>query len=250
MNEARVVIHADADVLASAVAARLAVRLIDAQAEHGSASIVLTGGRIAEKIYTALAAAPVSDAVAWDRVELWWGDERFLPSGDPERNETQIRSALLDKLPLAAERVHPMPASDGPDGDDPEAAAISYADDLSSAAGGHGELPRFDIVLLGIGEDGHVASVFPDHPLVDPSGPVSAVRDSPKPPPIRTTLTLDALNTAHDVWILASGAEKADAVGRALAGAEPAHVPAAGVRGARRTLWLLDREAAAGVAHR
>jgi 6-phosphogluconolactonase len=250
MSEARVVIHADADVLASAVAARLAVRLIDAQAEHGSAAIVLTGGRIAEKIYTALAAASVSDAVAWDRVDLWWGDERFLPAGSPDRNETQIRFALLDKLPLAAERIHPMPASDGPDGDDPEAGAIRYAEDLASAAGSRGELPRFDIVLLGIGEDGHVASVFPDHPLVDPSRPVSAVRDSPKPPPIRTTLTLDALNSAHDVWILASGAEKADAVGRALAGAEPAHVPAAGVRGTRRTLWLLDRAAAAGVAHR
>jgi 6-phosphogluconolactonase len=247
MSEAHVVIHADADVLAAAVAARLAVRLIDAQAEHGSASIVLTGGRIAEKIYTALAAAPASEAVRWDRVDLWWGDERFLPGGDPDRNETQIRSVLLDKLPLAANRVHPMPASDGPDGDDPQAGAVRYAEELVTSAGGHGELPRFDVVLLGIGEDGHVASVFPDHPLVDPNRPVSAVRDSPKPPPTRTTLTLGALNTGLDAWILASGEEKADAVARALAGAEPAHVPAAGVRGSRRTLWLLDRSAAAGM---
>jgi 6-phosphogluconolactonase len=250
MKQARVVIHDSAEVLASAVAARLAVRLIDAQAEHGSASIVLTGGRIAERIYTALAASPASDAVAWDRVDLWWGDERFLPSGDPDRNETQIRSALLGELPLATGRVHPMPASDGPDGDNPEAGAVGYAEELATVAAGRGELPRFDVALLGIGEDGHVASVFPDHPLVDPSRPVSAVRDSPKPPPVRTTLTLDALNTAHDVWILASGTEKADAVGQALAGADPTHVPAAGVRGARCTLWLVDRAAAAGVGHR
>jgi 6-phosphogluconolactonase len=247
MNEAHVVIHAHADILAAAVAARLAVRLIDAQAEHGSASIVLTGGRIAEKIYTALAALPASDAVDWDRVDLWWGDERFLPGGHPDRNETQIRSVLLDKLPLTADRVHPMPASDGPDGDDPEAGAIRYANELSTAARGHGELPRFDVVLLGIGEDGHVASVFPDHALVDANRPVSAVRDSPKPPPIRTTLTLGALNTGIDVWILASGEEKADAVARALGGADPIHVPAAAVRGTHRTLWLLDQAAAAGM---
>jgi 6-phosphogluconolactonase len=240
-----IVIHTDADVLAAAVAARLAVRLIDAQAAHGSASVVLTGGRIAEKIYTALRTSPARDAVDWSRVDLWWGDERFLPAGDPDRNETQARAVLLDALPVPADRVHPMPASDGPDGADPEAAAARYADELASA--GDAALPRFDVVLLGIGEDGHVASIFPGHPVGAETRPVSAVRDSPKPPPIRTTLTLPTLNTAEDVWILASGEGKADAVGWALNGNGNSRVPAAAVHGTTRTLWLLDRDAAGHV---
>jgi 6-phosphogluconolactonase len=242
-----VIVHADADILASAVAARLAVRLLDAQAARGTASIVLTGGRIAEKIYAALQASPVREAVDWSRVDMWWGDERFLPAGDPDRNETQVRAALLDGLPLAAERVHPMPASDGPDGDDPDAAAARYADELAATEPGPDLLPHFDVVLLGIGEDGHVASVFPGHPVGYEGGPVSAVRESPKPPPIRITLTLPTINTADEVWILASGDGKTDAVGAALSGAGPHEVPAAGVHGTERTLWLLDRDAAAKV---
>jgi 6-phosphogluconolactonase len=240
-----VIVHADADLMAAAVAARLAVRLIDAQALRGSASLVLTGGRIAEKIYAALKASPVKDAVDWSRVDMWWGDERFLPADHPDRNETQVRAALLDGLPLLPARIHPMPPSNGPDGDDPDAAAARYAEELAAASGAaHDTLPPFDVVLLGIGEDGHVASVFPEHPVSAVTRPVSAVRGSPKPPPIRITLTLPAINTADEVWILASGAAKADAVGMALGGAQAQQVPAAGVHGADRTLWLLDRDAA------
>jgi len=249
VSESGVVVHADPDVLASAVAARLAVRLLDAQAERGEASLVLTGGGIAAKVYRALRESPVRDAVDWARVDLWWGDERFLAAGDPERNETQAREVLLDALPLAADRVHPMPASDGPDGADPEAAAARYADELAASAGpGHQVLPHFDVVLLGIGEDGHVASVFPEHPTAYDKRPVAGVRGSPKPPPMRVTLTLPTLNTADEVWIIASGEGKANAVGLALAGGGPVQVPAAGVHGTQRTLWLLDRAAAAEVA--
>jgi 6-phosphogluconolactonase len=246
--ETSVVVHADADVLASTVAARLAVRLLDAQAERGEATVVLTGGRIAEQTYEMLRTSPVRDAVDWSRVNMWWGDERFLASGDPERNETSARTALLDALPLAPERIHPMPATDGPDGADPEAAATRYTAALAAAAGpGHQQLPHFDVVLLGIGEDGHVASVFPEHPVAYDDRPVSAVRGSPKPPPIRITLTLPTLNTADDVWIIASGEGKAHAVGLALAGPGPVQVPAAGVHGTQKTLWLIDRDAAADV---
>src|SRR5690606_25964757 len=116
-----VIVHADAPVLAEAVAARLLVNLIDAQAVRGEASLVLTGGRVAATVYRALAASPARHAVDWSRIDLWWGDERFLPAGHPDRNETQARAALAG-LPLDQARVHPMPASDGPDGADPEAA--------------------------------------------------------------------------------------------------------------------------------
>ena len=100
-----------------------------------------------------------------------------------------------------------MPASDGPAGNDPEAAAARYADELATASRpGHATLPHFDVLMLGVGEDGHVASVFPEHPVAYETRPVSAVRGSPKPPPIRLTLTLPAINTAEEVWLIAAGA--------------------------------------------
>jgi 6-phosphogluconolactonase len=241
-----VVTHDDREVLAHAVAARLIVKLIDAQAAHGEASVVLTGGRVAAAVYRAVAELPARDAVDWARVDVWWGDERFLPAGDPDRNETQARAALLDAVPLDPARVHPMPAADGPDGPDPTAAAARYAAELAKAAES-GTLPRFDVLMLGVGEDGHVASVFPGHPIDRPDQPVSAVRDSPKPPPVRITLTLPTINTAEEVWLVATGADKAQAVGVALAGTGPGRLPAAEVRGVTRTLWALDRTAAAEV---
>lgn len=246
MSEASVVVHADPQVLAEAAAARLAIRLLDAQAERGEASVVLTGGRGAAAVYRALGASPAREAVDWAHVSIWWGDERFLPAGHPDRNETQAREALLDSLPLDPARVHPMPASDGPDGDDPEAAAARYAAELAAAARpGHATLPHFDVLLLGVGEDGHVASVFPEHPSAYETRPVSAVRGSPKPPPTRITLTLPTINHAEDVWLMVTGRDKAPAVEMALSGAGPVQIPAAGVRGVDRTLWLLDRAAAA-----
>jgi 6-phosphogluconolactonase len=247
MSEATVVVHADDALLAEAAAARLVVRLLDAQAARGEATMVLTGGRIAADTYTALRNTPARDAVDWSHVNVWWGDERFVPSGHPDRNDVLARAALLDALKLDPARTHPMPASDDPDDRDPEAAAERYARELARAAPGTASLPHFDVLLLGVGEDGHVASVFPEHPVAYETRPVSAVRGSPKPPPIRLTLTLPAINTAEEVWLLASGAGKASAVRMALTGGGPVQVPAAAVRGVDRTVWLLDRAAAAEV---
>src|SRR4029453_2452407 len=145
---------------------------------------------------------------------------------------------LLDALPLDPARVHPMPPSDGPDGADPEAGAAPYAGEVVALARpGDGALPHFDVLLLGVGEDGHVASVFPEHPVAYETRPVSAVRGSPKPPPVRITLALHAINTAEEVWLMATGPEKAKAARIALSGAGPIQVPAAGVRGVERTVW-------------
>jgi 6-phosphogluconolactonase len=244
MTGTSVVVHDNPDLLAQAVAARLVVALLDAQARRGAASVVLTGGRIAAGVYRAVRELPARDAVDWSRVDVWWGDERFLPTGHPDRNETQARAALLDALPLPPERIHPMPSSDGPDGADPEAAAARYAAELAAAAP-PAPLPRFDVLMLGVGEDGHVASVFPGHPEGRAAGPVVAVRDSPKPPPTRLTLTLPTIGTADEVWLVAAGADKAPAVRAALDAAGPAPLPAAEVCGVRATRWLLDRAAAA-----
>jgi 6-phosphogluconolactonase len=244
-TEHSVIVHADAALLAEAVAARMLVRLIDAQSARGTVSIVLTGGRVAAEVYRAVAASPALGAVDWTHVDVWWGDERFLPAGHADRNETQARAALLDAVPLDPARVHPMPASDGPDGGDPEAAAARYAAALAAAAPGSAALPHLDLLLLGVGEDGHVASIFPEHPAAYESRPVVAVRGAPKPPPVRITLTLPTINTAEEVWLIAVGADKAPPIDMAISGAGPVQVPAGGVEGVSRTLWLLDRAAAA-----
>jgi 6-phosphogluconolactonase len=243
VSETLVIVVPDADILASSVAARLVVTIIDAQAERGAANLVLTGGRIAAKVLRTVGELPAAQAIDWGRVDLWWGDERFLRSGDPERNDTQARGALLDALPLDPARVHPMPASDGPDGDDVEAAAARYARELAAAAGAGSEVPRFDVLMLGVGEDGHVASIFPDHSHDYGDGTTSAVHDSPKPPPTRITLTMPTIRTAPQVWLVAAGTDKADAVGAALTGTK--QLPAASAAGTERTLWLLDQAAAA-----
>ncbi len=249
MSEPGVLVHRDAALLARAVAARLVTRLVDAQAAAGTASLVLTGGGIGTSVLTELAAAPARDAVDWQRLDIWWGDERFLPAGDPERNETGAREALLRHVAADPARVHPMPASDGPDGDDPDAAAARYAAALRGAArpDDRGPVPAFDVLLLGIGPEGHVASLFPALPALADDRPVVAVRDSPKPPPTRLTLTLPAIRAAREVWVLAAGGEKAGAVRLALSGAAPEEVPAAGARGRERTLFLLDRAAASSL---
>jgi 6-phosphogluconolactonase len=232
------------------VAARLVTRLVDVCAARGHASLVLTGGGIGTRVLTELAAAPARDAVDWRHVDIWWGDERFLPTGDPERNETGARKALLDHVDASPERVHPMPGPDGPDGPDPEAAAARYAGWLLAASQpeDHSQVPSFDVLMLGIGPEGHVASLFPGMPaLYEEQRTAVAVHGAPKPPPTRLTLTLPAITAAREVWILASGAEKAGAIRLALSGAGPVQVPAAGARGRQQTLFLLDRAAASHV---
>ena len=246
MSTPTVLVHRDPDELAAAVAARLLTRLVDVQTARGSASLVLTGGSIARRIYEAVAQSPARGAVDWRRLELWWSDERFLKTGDAERNETLARESLLDALPLDPARVHPMPASDGPDGNDPEAAASRYADELSQASRpeDHGPAPAFDVCLLGVGPDGHIASLFPGMPALYDDRPVVAVRGAPKPPPVRISLTVPVVQGSREVGCVVAGEDKAKAVAMALSGAGPTQVPAAAASGRDRTLWLLDRAAA------
>ncbi|MDQ2810650.1 MAG: 6-phosphogluconolactonase [Actinomycetota bacterium] len=249
MSVPEVIVHRDEELLAKAVAARLVTRLVDSVAARGTASVVLTGGGIGTSVLTELAVIPARDAIDWRHLDIWWGDERFVPAGDPDRNETGARSALLDHVDADPARVHAMPGPDGPDGDDPEAAAARYASWLAAATSheDHGPVPAFDVLMLGIGPEAHVASLFPGMPALYDERPVVAVHGSPKPPPTRLSLTLPSIQAAREVWILASGAEKADAVAMALSGASPVQVPAAGARGRQRTLFLLDGDAAAKV---
>jgi 6-phosphogluconolactonase len=243
-----VVIHQSKQLLADAAAARLVTAIVDAQASRGEADIVLTGGSMGSAILESLAASPARDAVDWPRLNIWWGDERYLPAGDPDRNDTQADTALLGQVELDPGRVHRMPGPDGPDGDRAEDAARRYAAELAAQAQRGEDVPRFDVVMLGVGPDAHVASLFPEHPaLHEEDASVVAVHGSPKPPPTRLSLTFRSLCRGRDVWFLVSGEDKAKAVGLALSGAGAKQAPAAGVSGQRSTTWLLDRAASAHV---
>jgi len=239
-----VVVLRDADVLAAAVAARLVTRLVDAQAEHGTASVVLTGGSIGIAALRAVRDSPARGAVDWRRVDVWWGDERWVPADDPERNDRQAREALLDAVDLDPSRVHPVGAPGGPDGDDADAAAARYADELTAAAPPDDDVPPFDVLLLGMGAEGHTASIFPESPAAHDERPALAVHGCPKPPPTRVSLGFSSITAARDVWVVASGEEKAPVVALALGGVGRVQVPVAGAVGTRRTLWLLDEAAA------
>lgn len=247
MSGPEIVVHAGPEVLAAAVAARLVTTLVDAQTARGSASVVLTGGGTGTAVLEQLRESPARDAVDWSRLDVYWGDERFLPTGDPDRNETQARAALLDHVAVDPARVFPMAPAGGSFGADPDAAAADYRRVLAarSRPEDHGDVPRFDVLLLGIGAEGHVASVFPDSPAVhEVERSVVAVRGCPKPPPTRISLTLGAVRQAAQVWLCVTGVGKAGAVQMALGGAGEVALPAAGARGQRRTLWILDRAAA------
>ena len=245
MSGPTVVVHKDAAAVAAAAADRLTTRLVDAQKERGVASLVVTGGGVGTATLRALAAGSGRLAVDWSRVDVWWSDERYLASGDPERNETQAKDALLDHVDVDPARVHVMPALDGPEGKDVDAAAARYATELAAAAPHGVGIPTFDVVLLGMGHEGHVGSIFPESPAVHDDRAVLGVHGCPKPPPTRISLGFSAMSSGREVWLLVAGAEKASAVAMALSGAGRAALPAAGAVGRQQTLWLLDEAAAA-----
>lgn len=231
-----VVVHRTPELLAASAAARLVTKLVDLQAARGSASVVLTGGGIGIAVLEQIRNSPARDAVDWSRLDVYWGDERFVPADDDERNELQARRALLDHVPVDDQRVHAMAASDGPFGDKPEAAAAAYAEVIPQT---------FDVVLLGMGGEGHAASIFPESPAVYAENEtVVAVHNCPKPPPTRVSLTLPTIRRGAEVWVLTAGEAKADAVALAMSGAGEVQLPVAGATGRVRTRWLLDKTAA------
>ncbi|MBW0018975.1 MAG: 6-phosphogluconolactonase [Mycobacterium sp.] len=236
-------IFADSDILVEAAGKRLVDTIQAAVADRGKALIVLTGGGNGIALLRYLADRKAQ--IDWSQVHLFWGDDRYVPEDDDERNEKQAREALLDHVDIPSSQVHPMAASDGEFGSDLDAAALAYEQVLAANAEPGAPAPDFDVHLLGAGPEGHINSLFPGTPAVrETTRLVVAVDDSPKPPPQRITLTLPAIQRSREVWLLVSGAAKADAVAAAIGGADPVSIPAAGAIGREKTLWLLDQEAA------
>ncbi|MDD4867445.1 MAG: 6-phosphogluconolactonase [Mycobacterium sp.] len=229
--------------LIEAAARRLVDTMQSAMMARGRALVVLTGG--SNGIALLEQVGDLAQLVDWSKVHLFWGDERYVPENDDERNDKQAREALLDRIDIPSSHVHAMPASDGEFGSDLAAAALAYEQLLAANAESGALVPDFDVHLLGMGPEGHINSLFPETAAVrETTRMVVPVDNSPKPPPQRITLTLPAVQRSREVWLLVSGASKADAAAAAIGGAPPASVPAAGAVGSETTRWLLDRAAA------
>ncbi len=245
-NERRVLVHPDKEALAASVAARFLTKTIDILDDLGAANIALTGGTMGIAVLEAVNSSPARDTIDWSKVHFWWGDERFVEKSSEERNERQAREALLDHLPVPPENIHPFPASD--EIADLDEAASVYAAELAAFAPDGQDFPRFDITFLGVGPDGHIASLFPDRSGIrETEATVVAVRESPKPPPERLSLTRPVLNASDRIWLVLSGSDKASALGLALAGASYTEVPVAGAKGRKRTVFFVDKDAAVDV---
>jgi 6-phosphogluconolactonase len=235
-------VYADPSLLADAAAQAVVEAARAAVAKHGRFMVALSGGRTPRETYQRLAGSPHREAMPWAQTYVFFGDERLVPADHPESNYRMARQALLDKVPLPPEQVFPIKG----DADDPDATATAYARTLAQAFGTRrGEIPRFDLALLGMGIDGHTASLFPGSPaLKEIFRPVVAVHAPAAAIPQRITLTLPALNAADQVIFLVAGPEKAKAVKAVLR--DGAMLPAAMVKPEPgRLRWILDEGAAA-----
>lgn len=245
-NERRVLVHPDKEALAASVAARFLTKTIDILDDLGAANVALTGGTIGIAVLEAINGSPARDTIDWSKVHFWWGDERFVEKSSEDRNERQAREALLDHLPVPPENIHPFPASDEI-ADIAEAASV-YAAELEAFAPEGQAYPKFDITFLGVGPDGHIASLFPDRAGIrETEATVIVERESPKPPPLRLSLTRPVLNASDRIWLVLSGSDKASALGLALAGASYTEVPVAGAKGRKRTVFFVDNDASVNV---
>jgi 6-phosphogluconolactonase len=232
----------DAAAVADEAARRFVALAQAAIAERGRFTVALSGGSTPRAMHERLAAPPLSTAIDWERVFVYWGDERMVPPDDADSSYRMARDTLLAHVPIPAANIVPAPTVGGTPAD----AARAYAETLIAQFGQ--EVPEFDLILLGIGPDGHTASLFPGQP--EPSAPsadlVVAVHDSPKPPPDRISFTYRLINAAHNIMFVVTGADKAEALNGVLHGPpNRAHLPAQGVQPTAGSLvWLVDRAAA------
>ena len=228
----------DANSVAQNVATELIAKLNSLLSEKDEVHLMLTGGTVGIASLSALGSHPERDSVDYKRVHFWWGDERYVAADHEDRNALQARNALLKKLTLDPAKIHEFPAADS--GLTLDQAAQEFAGQVSELA------PHFDIALMGMGPDGHIASLFPGKPLPTSGTWVIAEHDSPKPPPERLSFTYEALNSADEIWFVVAGADKQDAVAVAM-GDSPTDLPVGRISGVVATNWFIDSTAATKV---
>lgn len=228
----------DSAALAEDAARRFVALAQAAIADHGRFMVALSGGSTPRALYQRLAQSPLSESVDWANVHVFWGDERMVPPDDSESSYRMARETLLAHVSIPAAHIYPVPTVGGT----AEAAAIAYEETLIAVFGA--DLPRFDLILLGIGPDGHTASLFPGQPeVVRPSAALAvAVHNAPKPPPLRVSFTFTLINAAANVLFVVAGADKAAALREVLRGSlDVARLPAQGVRPTQGMLvWLVE----------
>jgi len=234
-------VFADLSELSFGVAAAVVTTINESARARGSCSVALAGGTTPRTLYRLLA-SQFRDQIPWTNVDVFWADERYVPHDDPRSNYRMAKENLLDAVPCPRGNIHPIPT----DLPDPDAAAREYEKMLRDyfSAG----WPRFDLVLLGMGEDGHTASLFPGSPAVEETKRWVVTAEDAAFPPLRLSLTLPVFRHAANVHFMAAGSNKAQALRHVLTGApDPKNYPAAGVRPTQGTVtWWVDRAAAAG----
>lgn len=250
MPNPKVVSHSDKQDLADSSARQLIAIIQNEISENGIVHLSLTGGTMGIKIWDSV--KNLAPTVDWSKVHFWWSDERFVATGHADRNEQQAKDAFLDSVEIPAENLHIMGASDVFETVD--AAALAYSDELKKFATDGQQIPHFAVTLLGMGPDGHIASLFPHREeILDESIAAISVEDSPKPPPIRVSLTLPVIKNSDSIWFLIAGSDKAEATARLvdaaqldeaeLTAAVLQETPAAGARGIKETLILATEDA-------
>ena len=242
MAEREIIIYHDTAELSRQSAERFSQLVNQSVQVSGRFTVALSGGSTPKHLYSLLASSGYKERISWDNVHLFWGDERCVPSDHPESNFRMAQEALLSKVKIPAENIHRMAGER-----EPQEAAAEYEKDLQRFFGlESGALPRFDLILLGIGEDGHTASLFPGSDALNATKHLVVAPFVAKLSSYRLTLTLPVLNHAAEVWFLVTGASKADAVERILSGSSD--LPAAKVQPVDgRLTWFVTRYTAPGL---
>ncbi len=243
MTNPDLIICRDAGELTEKAAERFIALVNEASASSGRFTVALSGGSTPKALYSLLAASGFADRIPWPKVHLFWGDERCVPPDHPDSNYRMVRESLLSKISIPPENVHRMAGEK-----EPKLAAAEYENELKTFFQlSQGTPPRFDLILLGLGEDGHTASLFPESDALNETQRLVATTYLPKLNAHRLTLTLPVLNESAEIYFLVAGKNKA-AIVKELLGTDPtiAKFPAQRIQPADGALtWFITRDAAA-----
>lgn len=233
----------DVNGVAEAAADAFIQFLSEVLEKQAEAHVSITGGTAGIKTLDAIGNHSKIGDVDWSRVNIWWGDERFVAGDSPDRNAIQAYDGFLAKLPLATDKVHVFPAAD--EIADLDAAAANFSRLVAKHADRDGFVP-FDLTLLGMGPDGHIASLFPGKAEPAFGQSIYAEHDSPKPPSKRLSFSYEAINRSKQIWLLVAGSDKAAAAAVPFSD-NPTELPVGKIAGVERTIWFIDNAAAAQI---